>query len=500
MQRGIRNAWLGSQIGQQGIRVIGLVLVLGSAMLSMGGCPSDDPLSDLLPPVVLLKAAAAPEFEPNGGTFSGSVQVTLKIATSGATLRFSTDGSTPSAESGTLCDGPITLTETTQLRAIAIADGFEPSPIAFATFTKTGSGQGPTISNIATGGALVQGKASGLTVGCNVTAGDRQVQSVVVDLRSVGGPAAQALSGYGSYWSWAGEVTASSSGSKTIPFTAYDQQGGSATASTTVTVTSNQAPSISSASATGNLTQGQSGTVTVSCTANDTDGTIQLVTADLSALGGSNAQPLAFETDHWTWAGDVTPASSGSKTVAFTAADDGGKTGSASATISVVSGQPGTLAGEWTGDITYSQALALGTPPYPTSSFVHPTTMTFSADYQPQTLAIFFGQSRQVFVMAADGLRNVGDQKITVYPGSPNTSTITFTVTAISRSATAFSIDMNVLIAYSGGTNGSLTGTYHWAVALQPGEQLSWSETTPLVVGGLGISLNVSSTGTLGRP
>lgn len=71
---------------------------------------------------------APPAFSPPPGSYSGEQSVEMVTSTPGATIRYTTDGSTPSAANGTVYAGPITLTSTTNLRAIAIKSGLADSP------------------------------------------------------------------------------------------------------------------------------------------------------------------------------------------------------------------------------------------------------------------------------------------------------------------------------------------------------------------------------------
>ena len=81
------------------------------------------------------ETAAAPAFTPAEGVFSTAQSVTLASSTAGAEVRYTTDGSVPSATSGTVYAGPISVTATTTIRAIATKAGMADSPVVSATFT-----------------------------------------------------------------------------------------------------------------------------------------------------------------------------------------------------------------------------------------------------------------------------------------------------------------------------------------------------------------------------
>ena len=62
------------------------------------------------------------------GFYEDSFQVSLSTATSNATIRYTTDGSTPSATNGQVYNGAITVSETTNLRAVATRTNFNSAP------------------------------------------------------------------------------------------------------------------------------------------------------------------------------------------------------------------------------------------------------------------------------------------------------------------------------------------------------------------------------------
>ena len=77
---------------------------------------------------------ATPTFSPAAGTYSQRLSVTLSDATSGATIYYTTDGSTPTTVS-TPYTGPISVTQTTTIKAIAAKAGATNSTMATATYT-----------------------------------------------------------------------------------------------------------------------------------------------------------------------------------------------------------------------------------------------------------------------------------------------------------------------------------------------------------------------------
>ncbi|HTB81244.1 MAG TPA: chitobiase/beta-hexosaminidase C-terminal domain-containing protein, partial [Opitutaceae bacterium] len=79
--------------------------------------------------------AAAPTFSPAAGTYTSAQSVTISTSTGGASIRYTTDGSTPSETAGTLYSGPIGISSTTTLKAIAYESGFTDSPVTSGTYT-----------------------------------------------------------------------------------------------------------------------------------------------------------------------------------------------------------------------------------------------------------------------------------------------------------------------------------------------------------------------------
>ena len=81
-------------------------------------------------------AVAAPTFSVAAGTYTGALTVTLRDANSEATIYYTTDGTTPTTSS-TKYSGPIEVSATENVQAIAVQAGSANSPAAVAKYTVT---------------------------------------------------------------------------------------------------------------------------------------------------------------------------------------------------------------------------------------------------------------------------------------------------------------------------------------------------------------------------
>ena len=81
------------------------------------------------PPVVV-----TPTFSPAAGTYTSVQSVTISDTTSGATIYYTTDGTTPTNAS-TMYTAPIAVSATETINAIATASGYSPSGVATAAYT-----------------------------------------------------------------------------------------------------------------------------------------------------------------------------------------------------------------------------------------------------------------------------------------------------------------------------------------------------------------------------
>jgi len=88
---------------------------------------------------------AAPTFSPGAESFSGTASVTLSDSTAGATIYYTTNGTTPTASSSVYTT-PITVSATTTIEAMASAPGYDQSAVSSAAYTLSTQAATPVIS------------------------------------------------------------------------------------------------------------------------------------------------------------------------------------------------------------------------------------------------------------------------------------------------------------------------------------------------------------------
>ena len=84
---------------------------------------------------VINTTVMAPTLSVSSDTYKNSVLFQISCSTDKATIRYTTDGSLPTATTGTLYAGPVKLTSTATVKAIAIRPGKQPSQVVSATYT-----------------------------------------------------------------------------------------------------------------------------------------------------------------------------------------------------------------------------------------------------------------------------------------------------------------------------------------------------------------------------
>jgi LysM repeat protein len=90
---------------------------------------------NIAPPTVSM-----PAFSPAGGTYTSAQSVTVSDGTSGATIYYTTDGTTPTTSS-TKYIGPMMVSSTETLKAIAVETGYTNSAVASAAYTMASPGR-----------------------------------------------------------------------------------------------------------------------------------------------------------------------------------------------------------------------------------------------------------------------------------------------------------------------------------------------------------------------
>ncbi|MEI6874660.1 MAG: chitobiase/beta-hexosaminidase C-terminal domain-containing protein [Spirochaetota bacterium] len=99
--------------------------------------------------LVYSDTVAQPTFSPAAGTYKAGQKVTITSTTTGATIRYTTDGTDPGPSAGTVYADPISTSSDTTFRAIALLKGQADSAIASSAYLFTPAP--PTLSAVAPG-------------------------------------------------------------------------------------------------------------------------------------------------------------------------------------------------------------------------------------------------------------------------------------------------------------------------------------------------------------
>ena len=94
------------------------------------GCAAGNPDSAVVSAgYIITPPAAAPVFDPAPGAYTSVQHVTLASATPGATFKYTTDGQWPVCGGNTPYTGPIEISNSLTLKAVACARGYSVSPV-----------------------------------------------------------------------------------------------------------------------------------------------------------------------------------------------------------------------------------------------------------------------------------------------------------------------------------------------------------------------------------
>lgn len=85
----------------------------------------------------------SPVFYPEAGTYNTPITISIYCPTDGATIRFTTDGSTPSQNYGQIYTIPFEIYEPTVIKAMAYKEGKTDSPVVTAIYNITSSSSNP---------------------------------------------------------------------------------------------------------------------------------------------------------------------------------------------------------------------------------------------------------------------------------------------------------------------------------------------------------------------
>lgn len=123
----------------------------GWSLTGVNGIPAlTTPDADYQAIVKVAGTVADPTFSPAAGSYSSNQTVTISTVTSGASIKYTTNGTDASRSVGTSYSTPITVSSNQTVKAIAYKDYYVDSAVASAAYTITASG---SWTDITTSGA-----------------------------------------------------------------------------------------------------------------------------------------------------------------------------------------------------------------------------------------------------------------------------------------------------------------------------------------------------------
>jgi glucose/arabinose dehydrogenase len=208
-------------------------------------------------PINTSTQVGTPMFTPGGGNYSSAISVAIATSTSGATIRYTTDGSTPSTTTGTVYTGPIPVSSTTTIKAIAYATGLSNSPVSSATYnilaSYTITASAGANGSISPSGAVSVTQGTSQTFSITPNSG-YAVSDVTVDGASVGAVTSYTFSNVQANHTISASFVASSSTTITAAMGFYNQPIAAQTGQFTVQF--DASPSLSPSNTTLSLSQG----------------------------------------------------------------------------------------------------------------------------------------------------------------------------------------------------------------------------------------------------
>ena len=410
---------------------------------------------------------ATPTFSPVAGTYTSSQSVTISDTTSGATIYYTTNGTTPTTSS-TKYTGPVAVSATETVKAIATAAGGT-SAVGTAAYTFVLPAT-PTFSPVA--GTYTSSQSvtiSDTTSGATIYYTTNGTTPTTSSTKYTGPVAVSATETVKAIATAAGLTSAVGSAAYTInlPATPTFSPG-------TGTYTSSQSVTIKDATSGATIYYTTNGTTPTTSstkyTAPVTVSTTEIIEAIATASGGTSAVGTASYTfgtkSAVALASSLNPVTYGNS-VTFTATVD---PAAATGTVqfkdgSANLGSPVTLS---SGKVTYSASLAAGTHSITatysgnstyggsTSSIVTQTVNKATLTVTAPTLGRFFGQPNPSFTAAYTGFVN-GDTS-SVLSGAPS---LTTTATVNSQVGTGYPVTA-ALVLFLRITIPSLSKTECW--------------------------------------